>query len=353
MCRRRRHRRRGTVRVPPDGRGSRRRPVRGSCRRCARAARGPRRTRSRRASRLRVRYDSDGRHAARSHACASGAAARCVGRLASAWMSSRRSYGCSSSSPPAATGRRRSATGASGSVTSCGEVGHGCGGVRERHRRHEELLETRLGRGLDLHRRREPPAPSRVGRCGEQGLDRARRRPRCRPSERRATDSRARARAPWRAAGRCGRRTPRRDGCRRSPDDPACSTSRSMPARRAALASWIARTSFWVTATRAVAPRRAARRRRCARPRRPGRRGRQLAPDHAVAVDDAGEEHLGDHLDDARTADAGDAGGRDGLAEVGSSYQVSTPITRKRGSSVSRIDADPSRSHRRWRAGRS
>ena len=34
---------------------------------------------------------------------------------------------------------------------------------------------------------------------------------------------------------------------------------------------------------------------------------RQFAVDHAVLIDDAGQIHLGDHLDDARAADAGDA----------------------------------------------
>ena len=62
------------------------------------------------------------------------------------------------------------------------------------------------------------------------------------------------------------------------------------------------------------------------------RRG-ERAVDHAVGRDDAGEEHLGDHLDDAGAAHAGDAARPS--AKPGSSDQASAPITRNRGSSVS------------------
>ena len=60
------------------------------------------------------------------------------------------------------------------------------------------------------------------------------------------------------------------------------------------------------------------------------------------AVTIAGEEQLGDDLDDARAADAGDAGARRAAsAKPGSSDHGSTPMTRKRGSSVVAVDADP------------
>ena len=59
------------------------------------------------------------------------------------------------------------------------------------------------------------------------------------------------------------------------------------------------------------------------------------------AVTIAGEEQLGDDLDDARAADAGDAGRRaTAVAKPASSDQASTPMTRKRGSSVVAVDAD-------------
>ena len=50
-----------------------------------------------------------------------------------------------------------------------------------------------------------------------------------------------------------------------------------------------------------------------------------------------GQEQLGDDLDDPRAADAGDARcSATPVAKAGSSDQASTPMTRKRGSSVSR-----------------
>ena len=55
--------------------------------------------------------------------------------------------------------------------------------------------------------------------------------------------------------------------------------------------------------------------------------------DQAGGVDDAGEPHLGDHLDDAGAADAGDAAAVVG-GNAGSSDQRSQPMTRKRGSRV-------------------
>ena len=68
-----------------------------------------------------------------------------------------------------------------------------------------------------------------------------------------------------------------------------------------------------------------------------GVRAASVAVDDAVGGDDAGEVQLGDDLDDARAADAGDAGARRRRsAKPGSSDQASTPMTRKRGSSVSR-----------------
>ena len=60
------------------------------------------------------------------------------------------------------------------------------------------------------------------------------------------------------------------------------------------------------------------------------------AVDRAVGAQDAGEEHLGEHLDDAGAADAGDAGARGASAKPGSSDHSSQPITLKRGSSVAR-----------------
>ena len=107
---------------------------------------------------------------------------------------------------------------------------------------------------------------------------------------------------------RCGCRTRRRAArvsklgdARRGP------SAAGSPALSAALASWIARTSFCVIAHR----RRAgpscstyANVRSSATTR--AERARPRAVDGAVAADDAGEEQLGDHLDDARAADAGD-----------------------------------------------
>ena len=76
-----------------------------------------------------------------------------------------------------------------------------------------------------------------------------------------------------------------------------------MPACSAAFASWIARTSFCVIAS--SARRRRGRRRTCGRRRRRGQRRREGAVDRAVGGDDPGEVHLGDHLDDPGSADAG------------------------------------------------
>ena len=56
---------------------------------------------------------------------------------------------------------------------------------------------------------------------------------------------------------------------------------------------------------RARARRRGGRTRTCGRRGRSGACGRERAVDHAVGREDAGEEQLGDHLDDARAADAG------------------------------------------------
>ena len=83
------------------------------------------------------------------------------------------------------------------------------------------------------------------------------------------------------------------------------------------MASWIARTSFCVMriGARPSVPTRD-RRRRCVRPRECGHCARRGAVDDAVLPDDAGEVHLRDHFDDARAADAGDAGRGGGLGEA-------------------------------------
>ena len=73
------------------------------------------------------------------------------------------------------------------------------------------------------------------------------------------------------------------------------------------------------------------------RPRRRSRAARgERAVDDTVAADDAGEVELGDHFDDARAADAGDAGGGGRRGEPGSFDHRSEPMILKRGSSVSR-----------------
>ena len=70
----------------------------------------------------------------------------------------------------------------------------------------------------------------------------------------------------------------------------------------------------------------------------------ERAVDHAVLVDDAGEEHLADRLDDAGAADAGDADVAAVVAKAGSSDQRSPPIT------LSAARASPGRCARaRWR----
>ena len=123
--------------------------------------------------------------------------------------------------------------------------------------------------------------------------------------------SRGSGRGSSRGSGRSGSRTRRPAGSRRPRRSPSWSISRRTPAYSAALASWIARTSFWVMAIRGgpgsvagvedVAERPAVGH----DPRRPRR---QLAVDDAVLGDDPGQEHLGDDLDDPRAADPGDAG---------------------------------------------
>ena len=66
----------------------------------------------------------------------------------------------------------------------------------------------------------------------------------------------------------------------------------------------------------------------------------ERAVDDAVLGDDAGQIHLGDHLDDARAADAGDAERlRPPRRSRARRTTCSTPMTLKRGSSVSGIDA--------------
>ena len=63
--------------------------------------------------------------------------------------------------------------------------------------------------------------------------------------------------------------------------------------------------------------------------------------DDPVVGDDAGEEQLGDDLDDAGAADAGDPDlAPVAAAKPGSSDQSSMPMTRKRGSSVVAVDPD-------------
>ena len=114
--------------------------------------------------------------------------------------------------------------------------------------------------------------------------------------------------------------------------------SSATPAYSAAFASWMARTSFCVIFISRV--------RRAGSMQHVGEgsavlddaRGarRQASVEHAVLIDDAGQVHLGDDLDDARAADAGDADRGDGLLEPGSSDHRSEPMTLKRGSSVSR-----------------
>ncbi len=90
-----------------------------------------------------------------------------------------------------------------------------------------------------------------------------------------------------------------------------------MPARSAALASWIARTSFWVMRQLGVAGGVQHVRERSAvgddalRPRR------HLTADRAVGFDQTRQVHLGDDVDDARTAHAGDARRGDRLVEAG------------------------------------
>ena len=86
-----------------------------------------------------------------------------------------------------------------------------------------------------------------------------------------------------------------------------------MPARSAALANWIARTSFWVMVSR-VDP--------CSyrtyanvRPSATTRAGplREIAADRAVGLEHSGEEHLGDGVDDPGSTDARDGGIETGL----------------------------------------
>ena len=137
-----------------------------------------------------------------------------------------------------------------GSTVSVGKVRRRFAGVGEAHRIDEQLLEPRLGRRLDLldatHRAFDLGAlrgrhERANGTCTRGVADR-------RDSRRPAR--RGRGRAPWRTAGRCGRRTHRRGGPSRSRSDRSCRRVRTAGRCRhasAALASWIARTSSWVT----------------------------------------------------------------------------------------------------------
>ena len=82
-----------------------------------------------------------------------------------------------------------------------------------------------------------------------------------------------------------------------------------MPARSAALASWIARTSFCVIVSRVAALVEDVGERAAVGHDAAVVRG-QIAADRAVGVDDAGEEHLGDGVDDPGPADARDVAWR-------------------------------------------
>ena len=140
---------------------------------------------------------------------------------------------------------------------------------------------------------------------------------------------------------RCGPRTRRRGGCRSIVRD-ARSARRAgrCPARSAALASWIARTSFWVIMRRVSLPTRTGRRRTCGRRARCGSvRSARVAEDRAVGVDDAGEEQLArsPRRCPTRTRPVTRRGGRRRTPARHSSARRRSRGTR--GSSVARIDA--------------
>ena len=104
--------------------------------------------------------------------------------------------------------------------------------------------------------RRARPAPSRRAARATAAPARRRCRPRCRRSARPSSGQSGTSPSTIACSGSMW--APNAPARRMSATSgmPACSTSRSMPARSAALASWIARTSFCVIATRSLARRR-------------------------------------------------------------------------------------------------
>ena len=219
-----------------------------------------------------------------------------------------------------ALGRR--VWGAGSAAWSRRQVRRRLGRVGEPHRVDEQLLEPRLGRGLDLLDART--AASISARWPADSSARTAPAPAALPTERtRSTGTSGTSPSTFAYSGSmCAPNAPaRRTDRSRRVGPPACSHSRSMPARSAAFANWIARTSSCVTSICVAGRRRAGtrtsgRRRRpvgLARPRRSARcRRRRSIPD---------EVQLADHLDDPGAADPGDVEVGARPSNVGSSDQ--------------------------------